>query len=75
MSSETRKTIAYWFFLTLGIILLLMQAWKYYQGTLELSLEELIVCAVSSTMLVNPIAIADMFKRIVTTKYGKRDDA
>lgn len=75
MSAETRKTIAYWFFLILGIILLVMQLIKYHKETLELSVEELIICGVASTMVINPMAIAEMFKRIITTKYGKRNDA
>ncbi|WP_445458419.1 hypothetical protein [Flavobacterium sp. HNIBRBA15423] len=75
MSLNTRRTIAYWFMLILGIGLLMLQFSKYYTNTLELKIEELIVSLVAIVMTVNPLFIIDSLRKFFNSKYGKNDES
>jgi len=63
MSIQQRRNIAYWFLLIAGIALISMQIYKYFIGTLILSVEELIVCLVATTLIVSPKLILESMEK------------
>lgn len=75
MSANTRRTIAYWFMLILGIGLMTLQFSKYYDNTLELKIEEFIVTMVSVVMILNPLFIIDSLRKFINSKYGKSNES
>jgi transposase len=74
MSQGMRRFIGFWFMLILGIAILSLQFWKYYNNTLSFSIEESIVTIVGLSMIINPGVIIDMIKRIVNTKFGGKNE-
>lgn len=52
----------YWFTLIAGILIIVMQLYKYWTGVLELKLEEGIVTACAIAMMRNPNIISDFVK-------------
>nr|WP_315245172.1 hypothetical protein [uncultured Flavobacterium sp.] len=74
MSRNTRRQIAYWFMLVLGIALLSFQFKKYFDNTLELKYEEVIVTVIAICMVLNPLSLLELIKTIVNQKYGKNND-
>lgn len=74
MSQNTRKQIAYWFMLLLGIGLLCLQFKKYFFNTLELSVEEFIVTMVAVVLTINPLFFLESLQKFINSKYGKNTD-
>lgn len=74
MSQDMRRFIGFWFMLLLGIAILTFQFYKYFNGTLEFTIEESIVTLVGLSMIINPTVILDMLKRIVSTKFNGKNE-
>ena len=75
MSIQQRRNIAYWFLLIAGIALISMQIYKYFIGTLELSIEELIVCLVATTLVISPKLILESIEKFINSKYGNKNES
>jgi hypothetical protein len=75
MSIQQRRNIAYWFLLIAGIALISMQIYKYFIGTLILSVEELIVCLVATTLVVSPKLILESIEKFINSKYGNKNES
>ena len=74
MSFSQRRNIAYWFLLLAGIVLISMQVYKYFIGTLELTIEELIVSLVATTLVVSPKLILESIEKFINSKYGNKNE-
>lgn len=74
MSLSQRRNIAYWFLLLAGIALISMQVYKYFIGTLELTIEELIVSLVATTLVVSPKLILESIEKFINSKYGNKNE-
>ncbi len=75
MSLNQRRNIAYWFLLLAGIALISMQVYKYFIGTLELTVEELIVSLVATTLVVSPKLILESIEKFINSKYGNKNES
>lgn len=75
MSLNQRRNIAYWFLLLAGIALISMQVYKYFIGTLELTVEELIVSLVATTLVVSPKLILENIEKFINSKYGNKNES
>lgn len=75
MSLSQRRNIAYWFLLLAGIALISMQVYKYFIGTLELTIEELIVSLVATTLVVSPKLILESIEKFINSKYGNKNES
>lgn len=75
MSLNQRRNIAYWFLLLAGITLISMQVYKYFIGTLELTVEELIVSLVAITLVVSPKLILESIEKFINSKYGNKNES
>lgn len=75
MSLSQRRNIAYWFLLLAGIALISMQVYKYFIGTLELTIEELIVSLVATTLVVSPKLILENIEKFINSKYGNKNES
>lgn len=75
MSLSQRRNIAYWFLLLAGIALISMQVYKYFIGTLELTVEELIVSIVATTLVVSPKLILESIEKFINSKYGNKNES
>lgn len=75
MSLSQRRNIAYWFLLLAGIALISMQVYKYFIGTLELTVEELIVSLVATTLVVSPKLILESIEKFINSKYGNKNES
>ena len=75
MSLNQRRNIAYWFLLIAGIALISMQIYKYFIGTLILTIEELIVCLVATTLVVSPKLILESIEKFINSKYGNKNES
>lgn len=75
MSLSQRRNIAYWFLLLAGISLISMQVYKYFIGTLELTIEELIVSLVATTLVVSPKLILENIEKFINSKYGNKNES
>lgn len=75
MSLSQRRNVAYWFLLLAGIALISMQVYKYFIGTLELTIEELIVSLVATTLVVSPKLILESIEKFINSKYGNKNES
>lgn len=75
MSLSQRRNIAYWFLLLAGIALIVMQAIKYWNGTLDLKLEEAIVTLVAVTLALAPKLILESIEKFINSKYGNKNES
>lgn len=75
MSLSQRRNIAYWFLLLAGIALITMQAMKYWNGTLELKIEEGIVTLVAVTLALAPKLILESIEKFINSKYGNKNES
>ena len=75
MSLNQRRNIAKWFLLLAGIALITMQATKYWNGTLELNIEEGIVTLVAVTLALMPKLIIESIEKFINSKYGKKHES
>jgi len=75
MSLNQRRNIAQWFLLLAGIALITMQATKYWNGTLELKIEEGIVTLFAVTLSLAPKLILESVEKYINSKYGKQNES
>ena len=71
MSIKTRREIAYWFLLLLGMTLNAFQTYKYLTNQLEYSSLELIVLIVGLAFNFAPKDLLNLFKKLITKKIEK----
>lgn len=71
MSINLRRAVAHWVLLFFGLILIGMQIIKYWNGTLLLSIEELIVSLVAVSLAAAPRLILESIEKFINSKYGK----
>ena len=75
MSLNQRRNIAQWFLLLAGIALITMQATKYWNGTLELKIEEGIVTLVAVILALAPKLILESIEKFINSKYGNKNES
>ena len=75
MSLNQRRNIAMWFLLLAGISLIVMQIVKYWNGTLELKIEEAIVSLFAVTLALMPKLILESIEKFINNKYGKKNES
>ena len=68
MSTELRRTIMYWFTLLAGIAIVVMQIYKYFNDSLELTIEEGCVTIFAVVLMKNPNIFSDGFKAFIKKK-------
>lgn len=64
----TRLSIAEWFCLIAGIAIITLQIVKYFKGTLELTISEVIVTIVAGLLMFAPRALAQAGRKILHKK-------
>ena len=69
MSSSTRKEIAYWFMLIIGIGIMLIQFYRYATNTLSYTTAEMIMNVISVAFMIFPKFILNMAEKVITKKY------
>ena len=74
MSLSQRRNIAYWFLLLAGISLIVMQVTKYWNGTLDLKIEEGIVTLVAVTLALAPKLILESIEKFVNSKTNGKNE-
>ena len=72
MSIKTRREIAYWFLLLLGMTLNAFQTYKYLTNQLEYSTLELIVLIVGLAFNFAPKYLLNLFEKVVIKKIEKQ---
>jgi hypothetical protein len=75
MSVEQRRSIMYWFTLLAGIAILVMQIYKYFTNTLELTIENGIVSAFAIVLMRNPNMLANGVKSFITSKTNDKNES
>jgi hypothetical protein len=75
MSLNQRRNIAQWFLLIAGISLIAMQIAKYWNGTLELKIEEAIVTLFAVTLSLMPKLILESIEKFINSKYGNKNES
>lgn len=65
MSARTRKEIALWIILIFGTVLTGFQIYKYATNTLQYRYEELIILTIAIAMMIYPIFLLNIAKKIV----------
>ena len=75
MSLNQRRNIAQWIFLLAGISLIGMQIVKYWNGTLELKIEEAIVSIFAVTLALMPKLILESIEKFINSKYGNKNES
>ena len=74
MSSQIRKAIMYWFSLLLGILVLSLQTYRYFNNTIVLDLKEFAVTMIAVVFMVNPNTISNTYRAIVKSKLNGKND-
>lgn len=73
MSLQQRRAIMYWFTLILGIIILIMQLYKYFTGKIELTIEEACVSGFALLLMRNPNILSDGLKSFINSKTNDKN--
>ncbi len=68
MSQNFKTVLKYWFWLLVGIALISIQVYKYYDNTLEFNFQEAIVLFVGLMFMIKPTALPDLIVKLI----GKR---
>lgn len=71
MSYNQKRILGTWLLLILGVVLIAMQLVKYWNGTLKLELEELIVTTVATTLVISPRLILESIEKFIGSKVKK----
>jgi hypothetical protein len=61
---STRKEIAYWFFLIIGMSGVLFQMYEYFINDLEFNMNEMLVTSFFSVFIFRPTVLLDLFEFI-----------
>jgi len=65
MSVNFRTALKYWFWLIVGIALISMQVYKYWNNTLEYTVGEGIVLFIGMMFMIKPTMIPDYILKII----------
>lgn len=75
MSIQVRRLIGNWLLMLLGIALITMQVIKYWNNTLELKIEELVVSFVAISLVLAPRIILESIEKFINSKYGNKNES
>jgi hypothetical protein len=64
MSQNLKTALKYWFWLSVGIILISIQVYKYFANTLEFNTQEGVILFVGLMFMIKPTAIPDTLLKI-----------
>lgn len=68
MSNTTRREIAYWFMLIIGIGIMLIQFYRYATNTLSYTSSEMIMNIISVAFMIFPRFILKIAEKVITRK-------
>jgi hypothetical protein len=63
MSQAQRTEIMKWLTLIIGFAILVLQVYKYFQNTLELNMNEVVLTAVAVVLMRNPYSLIDLLNK------------
>ena len=69
MSLKTRREVAYWFMLLIGIGIMLIQFYRYATNMLSYTTEEMIMNVISVAFMIFPKFILNIAEKVITKKY------
>lgn len=75
MSISQRRILGYWLLMLAGLTLIAMQIVKYWNGTLELKLEEFIVTIMAVSLVIAPKIILESIEKFMNSKYGNKNES
>ena len=75
MSIQVRRLIGNWLLMLLGIALITMQVIKYWNNTLELKIEELVVSFVAISLVLAPRIILESIEKFVNSKTNEKNES
>jgi hypothetical protein len=75
MSIQVRRLIGNWLLMLLGIALITMQVIKYWNNTLELKIEELVVSFVAISLVLAPRIILESIEKFVNSKTNGKNES
>lgn len=68
MNQKFKNALKYWFWLLVGIVLISIQVYKYYQNTLSFTFQEAIVLFVGLMFMIRPTALPDLIYKFFGRK-------
>lgn len=74
MSKETRKEIAYWFFLIFGIVGVGFQMYEFFTGHIEFNLKEIGVTTFFAVFMFKPTILIDLFSLLKGLRPTKEEE-
>ncbi|NQY06540.1 MAG: hypothetical protein HRT68_10245 [Flavobacteriaceae bacterium] len=74
MSKRIRENIGIWFFLLVGMLLIIKQVYKYFTNQLTFTADELIVLIVGCVVIFIPKALAEIFKNFIDQKLNNKNE-
>lgn len=75
MSIQVRRLIGNWLLMLLGIALITMQVIKYWNNTLELKIEELVVSFVAISLVLAPKVILESIEKYINSKTNGKNES
>jgi hypothetical protein len=63
MSQAQRNEIMKWSTLIIGFAILVLQVYKYFENTLELNMNEVVLTAVAVVLMRNPYSLIDLLNK------------
>ena len=63
MSQAQRNEIMKWLTLVIGFAILVLQVYKYFENTLELNINEVVLTAVAVILMRNPYSLIDLLNK------------
>jgi hypothetical protein len=63
MSQAQRTEIMKWLTLIIGFAILVLQVYKYFENTLELNMNEVVLTAVAVVLMRNPYSLIDLLNK------------
>ncbi len=63
MSQAQRTEIMKWLTLVIGFAILVLQVYKYFENTLELNINEVVLTAVAVILMRNPYSLIDLLNK------------
>ena len=75
MSIQVRRLIGNWLLMLLGIALITMQVIKYWNNTLELKIEELVVSFVAISLVLAPRVILESIEKYINSKTNGKNES
>ena len=75
MSIQVRRLIGNWLLMLLGLALITMQVIKYWNNTLELKIEELVVSFVAISLVLAPRIILESIEKYINSKTNGKNES